>query len=37
LLFHLLALLASLDAAPADILGVLERRLAAGGHKGQVP
>jgi phosphoribosyl-ATP pyrophosphohydrolase len=37
LLFHLLALLASLDAAPGDILSVLERRLAAGGHKGEVP
>ena len=30
LLFHLLALLARLDAAPADVLSVLERRLAPG-------
>ena len=37
LLFHLLALLASLDATPGDVLDVLERRLAAGGHKGEVP
>lgn len=37
LLFHLMLLWARLDVEPGEVLGVLEARLAAGGHKGQNP
>lgn len=37
LVFHLMALWASLDTTPAEVLGVLAARLDAGGHKGELP